>query len=404
MDPDSSTQATPQPRHLHLVCVGVIILCLIIALLVLSQQMISLPPNDFNLYWASSKLLLGGRNPYDLAGLLEYQIIGGSTAETPVLMYYPPWTLLFILPVGILDRQLSQLFWLLINTAIIFFSADQLWLYFDGSPKLRWVAWLAAFTFGPTFSALGYTGQITPIMLLGLTGFLLFHQRPGKEWLAGAFLLFAAIKPQVVYLFFVILILWLIHQRRWKLMIGFIAAIAAATSIVIFFYPSVILKFIANLTGNTPVAWATPTIGTYIRYYFHLAGFWIQFFPPAITTIVMIIIWYHHRSHWNWRKSLPWVLLLSLITSPYTWTYDYTPLVIPLLAGFVHLIKQRFDWISFFLILLYIVIDFLYWRLHLSLTDFYFIWFIPALIIWYRIVQCKLGSNLVPNHHQADPI
>jgi hypothetical protein len=378
------------PKYLR---IAVIFICLLIALAYLSQQNFSFPANDFNLYWSSSRLLLEGRNPYDPAGLLEYQRRGGAIIDVPVLMYYPPWALLFILPVGLVERQTSQMIWLLVNTAIILISSDQIWQHYAGAPKYRWIAWLSAFIFGPTFAALGYTGQITPLLLLGFIRFQIFSIDTKKEWLAGGFLLLAAIKPQVTYLFFIILLLWIFHQKRWKFLFGLVGAIVISTSVVMIFDPQVVLHFITNLTGNAPVTWATPTIGTYIRIYFQLPIFWIQFIPPLLATIAGCLIWYKKRDHWNWHSALPWVLLFSLITSPYTWTYDYPPLLIPIIAGISLLVRKPKHWSIVFAGFLYILMNAVYWWLHLDLTDFYFIWFIPALIIWYILVNKITGEK-----------
>jgi hypothetical protein len=304
-----------------------------------------------------------------------------------VLMYYPPWTLLFTLPFGLLDREIGQLAYILISTTVMFICTEKLWSHLGGSFRHRWLAWLFVFGFGPAFAAVGLTGQITPLFLLGFTGFFLLIDKPEKDWVTGFFLVLTAIKPQVPYLFFILLALWIIHQCRWRLLLSFVLSVLIMIALVMIFDNQVIYHFIQNLFGNTPIAWATPTIGTYLRYYLGIEGFWVQFIPPLITGVLSILYWWRRRDKWDWQTALPWILFLSLITSPYTWTYDFVVLIIPLLIGLSLLLQRISRLHATLLAWFYIILNGAYWWLHLIYTDFYFLWFAPALFIWFIMVQ-----------------
>lgn len=392
--PTSPTSKSIHPPVLsNILRFGLFLLSFTILILIVNKKILHLPTNDFTLYWSSSKLLLSSSNPYDPEGLFQYQSQEGNTDSDGVLMYYPPWTLLFILPLGLLDREIGQLAWILVSTTILFICTDKLWLRAGGLYRYRWLAWLVAFSFGPTFAALGFTGQITPLFLLGFTGFFLLIDKPDKDWLTGFFLVLTATKPQVPYLFFILLALWIIHRRRWRLLLSTILSVLIITALVMIFDNQVIYHFIQNLIGNTPIAWATPTLGTYIRYYLGIEGFWVQFIPPLITSILSILYWWRKRNHWDWQKALPWILFVSLITSPYTWTYDFVVLVIPLLIG-LSLLLQRISRLPAILLAgFYIIINGAYWWLHLKYTDFYFLWFAPAMFIWFIMVQATSNTK-----------
>jgi len=354
---------------------------------------IKLPVNDYTLYWSSSKLLLSGENPYNPEGLQEYQAQVTGINSGVVLMYYPPWTQLVLILLGLVDRVIGQLVWVLANTAIIVICINLFWSHHGGSTRHRWLAWLVAFSFGPAFAALGFTGQITPFFLLGLTGFLLLIDKPDKDWVTGLFLYFTAIKPQVLYLFFIFLFLWAVHQRRWKLLVGFACSLGVATGFVMIFDPQIISHFFETLSRNTPIAWATPTIGTYLRYYLGIEGFWVQFIPPMITGILAILYWWRKRDNWDWQTTLLWILFLSLITSPYTWTYDFVVLVIPLLIGLSLLLQKISRLPAILLAGFYIIINGAYWWLHMKYSDFYFLWFAPAMFIWFIMVQAASNTK-----------
>ena len=395
--PQNSSRSNT-PKFIRL---GGILLCVIFVLLIAANIGVDLPVNDFTMYWSVSKLLLSGDNPYDQEGLQRYQELETERPTDAVLIYYPPWTLILLAPIGLFERVTGQLAWLLLSTAIILMCSEKLWLQQKDWIRYRWLAWLIAFSFGPTFAALGFTGQITPLFLLGLTGFILLIDKPEMDWLTGFCLYFTAIKPQVLYLFFILLFLWAVQQRRWKILAGFAISLIAATGFGMMFDKQIIIHFIETLTNNTPVAWATPTIGTYLRMYFGFEGFWVQFIPTMITSLFAIIYWWRKKDDWNWQAVLPYLLFLSLITSPYTWTYDFVVLIIPLLIGASLLIRRVSPWIALLIAGYYMLLNSAYWWLHLRYSDFYFIWFAPVLLTWFIMTQS--AARHAPQASRIEP-
>jgi hypothetical protein len=71
-------------------------------------------------------------------------------------------------------------------------------------------------TFAPAYLVL-ILGQIGPLILLGLVGFLLCARDKHWKW-AGAFTILISIKPHLLYLFWIALVLWIIEKRQWQLM------------------------------------------------------------------------------------------------------------------------------------------------------------------------------------------
>jgi hypothetical protein len=122
-----------------IIFLGFILFLVILMLFLVNNQSIQLPINDFTLYWSSSKLLLSGGNPYDPDGLFLYQAQEAGNNSGVVLMYYPPWTLLFTLPFGLLDREIGQLAYILISTTVMFICTEKLWSHLGGSFRHRWL-------------------------------------------------------------------------------------------------------------------------------------------------------------------------------------------------------------------------------------------------------------------------
>jgi len=191
-----------------------------------------LRPDDYVEYWAAGRLNADGLNPYDGTLLLPLERDAGRDTDEPVMMWNPPWTLSLAMPVGLLPARAGQLLWLLVSFVLVVGSADQLWRLYGGPTDRRWVSWLLALTFLPTLFVL-QAGQIGPFILVGVAGFLVFH-RARLPWLAGACAALMAIKPHLVYLFWIALAGWVLRRPlpdRAKVIAGGLAAGLVATLI-----------------------------------------------------------------------------------------------------------------------------------------------------------------------------
>ena len=238
-------------------------------------------------------------------------------------------------------------------------------------------------------------GQIAPLILFGLTGFLYFTIVDRKDWLAGAFLGVASIKPQVAYIFWIALIFWIIQERRWLLIISTSVTVLVLTLIACLFNPHVIQQYVQMLQTYQIPNWASPTIGAYLRFFwFGTDKFFIQFLPSIIGCIWFICYWIKHRSAWNWVEELPLLLLISQVTSFYTWTYDLAILIPAILQALVWILSDWKRWFTLFVALGYLSIILLDLILHRTLSDFWFIWMAPALLLLYLVVRWQYKNNM----------
>jgi hypothetical protein len=289
-----------------------------------------LPPEDFCEYWAAGRLNATGGNPYSPAQLLELQSQDtvGWTGEDAVLMYNPPWTLPFVMPFGLLPFAHAQLLWLLLNLLIVAGSADVVWRLYGGDPQQRWWAWGLAVVFMPTVIVLRM-GQIPPLALLGLVGFL-YWQRRGCDLIAGAFLMLTAIKPQLVYLVGVAVLLWSAEQRRWRVLAGGVTSLAICTGVAWLVNPDVIGQWRQLLADKAPAEWVTTTFGSLLRSGLgdDLRGELgpnerlLQYIAPALGLAWLGWYWTRRRHAWDWSEQLPLLVLVSVITTFFAWMGD----------------------------------------------------------------------------------
>jgi hypothetical protein len=283
------------------------------------------PPDDFVEYWAAGSLNAGGENPFDPARLIELERRAGRDTDEAVYMWNPPWTFALAMPIGVLKPRVAQLLWLAASLVLILASADRLWALYGGPAARRWVAWLLALTFLPTLFVL-HAGQISAFVLAGVAGFLL-AERAGRPWLAGACGVLIAIKPHLVYLFWIALAGWAVRRpvpTRWKVIAGGLLAGLAATAVPLASNPAVLDQYRDAMTHRPPDQWKSPTIGSLLREVFGEKRFDLQFVPTLIGVAWLAAsAWQSRRREWDWPDRMPMVLSVSFVTASYgAWPFD----------------------------------------------------------------------------------
>jgi hypothetical protein len=345
--------------------------------------------DDFVRYWASGRLNLHRENPYDLQGIKQLQTEAGDlvSGSTKSIVLNPPWAISLLMPFGIIDYPLSRLFWLFFSILLILLSSQLFWNAYSGHPNLRWLALLVVFIFAPTISMLE-VGQITALILFGIAGFIYFTTIDRNDWLAGISLALVSIKPQVVLIFWIALLFWVIQQRRWLLPISTLITILSFTLIAIVFNPHIVQQYLGMLQTYQISDWANPTIGSYIRFFWlGTDNVWPQFLPSVLGGIWFIYYWFSHHQSWNWLNEIPIILLVSQLTSSYSWTYDQVILIPAMILALIWIASDWKRWTTLLLAVIFLSINILDMILHMRLDDFWFIWLAPALFIWFIIVR-----------------
>ena len=353
---------------------------------------------DFVEYWAATRLLLTGNNPYGPRELFELQRSVGWTDSIPLLMWNPPWTLSFILPFGLASFDIAQFSWLLLNTFIVLLCAKQLWLLYGGAPTAYRTAWLVVLTFAPAYLVL-ILGQIGPLILLGLVGFL--HCARAKHWKwAGALTILVSIKPHLLYLFWIALVLWIIEKRQWQLMIGVAVSGFIAATIPLLFSPYVYTDYIQlNRTAKlpTPFDWQTPTMGQAARFFFAPEAVWLQFVPSLIGVFWLLFHWHKSKNQWEWSAQLPILIVASLATTSFAWSFDYIVLLPAIIQAASWLSGRQELSCKTPVIIVYVIIMALYMLVFfLSPNDFWRFWLGPAFVIAYLIFHRQMTIDSTP--------
>jgi hypothetical protein len=356
--------------------------------------------NDFIEYWSATKLLLSGGNPYSPAELLAQQQSLGSSHSEPIMMWNPPWTFFFTLPFGLLDYQISQFAWFLSHTLIIFVGAQWMWTVYGGDPTKSRYATISVLTFAPVYFVLLF-GQIGPLILLGLMAFLACQKQ--KAWVpAAASLMLAAIKPHLVYLVWLALVFWTVKKAQWKLAFAFIVSAMIVASLPLVFDRNVYRNYWDSFEAGEvtrPLNWATPSVGTAIAELFAIPDAWIRFLPSLCGALWFLWYWSRHAQTWDWTLQLPLLLLVSVATASFVWTFDHVVLAPAVIQAAVwtsqeKAIKNRAILISMHIgIAVILVLCKIFVR-----NDFWYFWAGPAYLLIYLYARATIESRINSEH------
>jgi hypothetical protein len=337
---------------------------------------------DFAAYWAAARLLLTDGNPYSPSELLALQRAVGLAESTPLIMWNPPWILSFIWPFGLLDFTISQFLWLILNVFLVLFSSHQLLKLYGGSQSKAGVAWLLAFTFTPTVYAL-ILGQVTPVILFGLATFLSMERK--KNWIGiGLVLALMSIKPHFLYLFWIAAALWLGSLRDWRIACAIGLAGLTAGLLPLLFDSAIYSNYIRVYQSADylkPLDLPVPSLRNVVKVLFNLDGFLIEHLPTAAGAVWILIYWRRHRLEWVWTEHLPLILLVSIVTSPYSWTYDH----IVLLPAVI----QTYSWLrdrATSVMTVYLTFNAIYLTARYFVPlDFWYFWMAPLFLSVYLL-------------------
>jgi hypothetical protein len=363
------------------------VLLLVVKFALAGPALTSLPLYDFVEYWAAGRLTLQGENPYDIDRMEQFQRAAGRTDEG-ILMWNPPWTLPFVLPLGLLDVRTAHLMWLAWHFVVLGFCSDRLWRLYGGTADYRWVAWVLALTFLPSYFALK-AGQITPLILLGATLFLHFGERR-SDLLMGAAATLLAIKPHLCYLFWIALLCWAVHERRWRVLAGGAATGLLLTLIPLAFDPALLQQYWHTFTSQPPAQYRSPTLAHCLRVLIDPSNFRLQFLA-MLPGLAWLVPWfYFNRRRWVWKEQLPLLLLVSVLTTAYGgWPFDLVLLLVPLvqIAARVQPNWRAVAVVAHVAIGLVAAV-----QLALGVEYFWFIWMCPVLLAAYARVWFCLAT------------
>ena len=307
-------------------------------------------------YWATGKLLLHRQNPYSVSSVQALESSQGYPANRPLMLRTPPWSVWMVLPVGLLSSFWAWVVWLAILLASLVISIRISWRIYGDGPSPPAAFLLTGYLFAPVAACL-VAGQMGMVLLLGIALFLLLEQ--DRPFLAGAALLIPMAKPHIFALLWLVLAVWVIARKRWSLLGGVTAAFLLANGIALVFDPAIFRHYREMLQQQAIQHEFIPALSGMIRGIFFRRYFWVQFVPTVLGLLWSTWFYWKNRQVWNWRQHGPAVLIVSLLTTPYSWMTDEVVLLPAILQGVMWLNRTKLRVRSQLVILLFVCLDLL---------------------------------------------
>jgi hypothetical protein len=289
---------------------------------------------DFLGYWTAANLLAHRQSPYDPEAMLALERQQGWQGDDPVYSWNPPWLHVLLIPLGVLPFRPAAALWFMVNPLLIGASVLLMWDTISARGEHRHAALplLAAFLFSRSLHAV-LEGQVNTLVLLGCACFLALTSRR-RDSLAGAALVLVTVKPHVAYLLLPSVLMLVLLQRRWRVIVGFLASLAFLLFLASCLYPQWLETY--SRLFDVPASpllstqYATPTVRGLV---WTCLGLDIG---PRLSVICLaaflVLIWSRRRD-----LTLPVMASLSLIvglpTSTFGWSTDQVVLLIPIVQA-----------------------------------------------------------------------
>lgn len=307
-------------------------------------------------YWAAGKLLLHGQNPYSVQSVLALERSQGYDADRPLMLRPPPWSAWMVLPLGLLSAYWAWVAWLAVLLASLVISIRISWRMYGDGPRPPNAFLLAGYLFAPVVACL-VAAQMGIVLLLGIVLFLLLEEH--SPFLAGAALVIPLAKPHIFSLLWPILAVWVVTRKRWSLLGGVAAAFLLAISIAVVFDPAIFQHYREMLQQQAILREFIPALSGMIRVIFFRRFFWVQFVPMGLGLLWSGRYYWKNRRTWSWREHGPALLVVSLLTTPYSWMTDEVVLLPAILQGVLWINRTKLTLRSQFVILIFVCLDLL---------------------------------------------
>lgn len=347
---------------------------------------------DFTVFWATGQQLAHHANPYDGGDLLRIERSAGfGERHVAMFMRNPPWGLPLVYPLGLLGLWTASVLWSMLLLGCLAASVHMLWVMHGRPPNQR--HWLG-YSFGPALVCM-IMGQTTLIVLLGLVFFLRLHRT--RPFLAGIALWPCALKPHLFLPFGVALLAWVVVSRSYKVLIGAVAAIALSSAIVLLIDPGVWTQYTLMIRTSGIESDFIPCVSVILRRWISPGTIWIQYLPSVLACIWAAGYYWNRRSTWEWMRDGSLLMVVSLVTAPYSWIYDGCILIPALLQG-AYVTRSRNVLLALAFLSALVELSMALDVLRPKALFLWTLWTAPAWFAWYLVATLNKGGKAEEIH------
>ena len=346
---------------------------------------------DFVSYWTTGVQLRHHRDPYNWQQMMDLQHAAQLDAKGVLYMRNPPWALPLAYPLGFIDLRIAAFMWNILELGCLLISVH-LVRVMHGSPN-NYVHWLGvAFTPAIICLNMGQTGLFT---LLGMVLFLRWHRT--HPFAAGLALWLCALKPHLLLPFAVVLLVWIILNRSYKILAGWGLAMTVSFGLAWLLDPQAWARYSALMRSNPVQYEFVPTLSDAMRFWIHPQWIWLQYVPAALGCVWALFYFWRRRATWDWLDNGSVLQLVSVLVAPYCFPPDQC-LVIPAYMHGMYKTRSR-PLLALFAVIL-LVIQFETWRV--KIISGYYMWMAPTWLIWYLLaLRFRDTAEAVPTPAMA---
>jgi len=343
---------------------------------------------DFIVYWATGQQLVHHGNPYDPAALNQIEHDAGFSDSSSYYMRNAPWALTLALPLGFVGPMAASLPWSLLMLGLLVLSVRILWKLFRG-PKnspAKSLVWLG-YCFPPALWCV-LLGQTSIFLLFGFTLFLRFHKT--RPFAAGAALWLCSIKPHLFLPFALVLLVWILVARAWRILSGAATAFAVGALITTCIDPAAWSQYAYYMRTSVVTREFTPCLADLLRDSIRPTAEWLAFVPAILGCLWALVYFWPRRHHWDWLEQGSLLVLVSLLVAPFGWIFDQSLALPAVLWGASRTSSQL---LLSSLALVYILVELQ--LVHFDLHSAAWLWTAPAWLVWYLVARGLSGEPRV---------
>ena len=329
---------------------------------------------DFVAFWATGQQLAHRANPYDRDAMMRIErSVGFPVLDEVLYMRNLPWALPLAYPLGFLNLRVAAFLWSLALLACLLLSVRIVW-QIHGRPA-NYVHWLGV-SFAPALLCL-MMGQTTLFALLGYTLFLSLH-RSHPFW-AGVALWLCALKPHLFLPLGLVMLLWILLTKSYRVLGGAVAALASSCAILYLIEPTAWVDYARMMRTMGLEGAHVPCLSVALRFWLRQQTAAFNYVPAALGCAWALGYFWWHRHRWDWVKDGSPLLLVSLFVAPYSWVYD-DGVAIPALLHGAYRTRSR-------ILLAVLAVASLVFEAELiygvKMQSFFYLWTAPTWLVWY---------------------
>ncbi|MGD1106644.1 MAG: glycosyltransferase family 87 protein [Terracidiphilus sp.] len=341
---------------------------------------------DFIVYWATGHQLVQHGNPYDPDALNRIERNAGFSGPGSYFMRNTPWALPLAFPLGYFSPTASALPWSLVMLGLLIASVRILWNSIGlASSHLDWLG----YCFPPALYCVNL-GQTSILLLFGLAVFLRLHK--SRPFAAGAALWLCTVKPHLFLPYALVLLVWIVVSRSYRILAGGAAAFAVGALITALVDPAAWSQYAYYMRTSVITREFTPCLGDLLRDRINPSAEWIAFIPAVLGCIWALIYFWPRRHAWDWLEHGSPLLLVSLLVAPFGWIFDQS---VALPAILYAVSRNPSQTMLSLLALIYVLIEVQIvspFGLHSAL----YLWIAPVWLVWYLFARASAREAVVP--------